>query len=259
MSLATPKSYSQPKRNGRKHGLIPEVNQLSEDALIGTYLVDSVAEELQFVGAKDKSIAEFVTTVRKKLNFAASISTFHAKNYYINEPRRLLKTRRLFSDLKKIKTLIERNKNLDRMDVVLSTRLLSYKKRSWKEEPDEIDNVVTALHRAGDTISELIASRKPEGRGGNHDPFTRNFIYEVSEFWEQAFLWVSEWSDEGRLFIRLLTAAWQDFRLPTRDERGQLLEDWLTDRVRKQFPEGICGVRQSLREHFLWKLERTFD
>ena len=58
---------------------------------------------------------------------------------------------------------------------------------------------------------------------------------------------------EGRLFLRLLVAAWRDFNFPTRERDGQRLEDWLTDRVRKQFPKGICRTRLSLQDEGLYR------
>ncbi len=143
MPRASTKSYFRSKRSERKRNLIPEVSPLLEDAPLGTYLVDSVAEKLHSVEARDESAREFTAIVRHALYFAASISRIHAENYYVNEPRRLLKTRRLFSDFMKIKSLIERNKGFDKTDVILSTKLLPSKKPYVKGEPDEFDKLMT--------------------------------------------------------------------------------------------------------------------
>jgi len=263
MSRATVKSQSSSKGKRRaqrqKRAPIPDVTWLSEGAPIGSYFVDRVAEELFAAGARGGSAIEMVGILRQKISFAASISTVTANNHFINGPRRLLKTRRLFRDIRKIKKFIERNSNLDRTDVVLSTKLLPSKKRYLKDQPDEIDKLTTAMHSASEAINELLISRKPQGNPGNYDPFTRGFIYEVSEFWQETFLWVEGWPDESRLFIRLLVAAWRDFKLPTKDVRGQRLEDWLTDRVRKQFSKGIYGVRESYHEQVSYRLGVSSD
>jgi hypothetical protein len=106
-------------------------------------------------------------------------------------------------------------------------------------------------------MADLIAvflgrRRKPQGKPGHHDPFTRAFIDEVFDLWSKCY-WTEGSADENRLFSRLLVAAWRDVNFPTREEDGQSLVEWLADRVRKQFSDGICRTRMSVQSEMLYR------
>ena len=243
----------QQARRPKKQSSIPEVTWLFEDAPIGTYLVDSVAEELFAAGAKGNSAIEFVKTLRHEISLAARLAAVTAENHFVNEPRWRHLTKRLFSDLKKVQKLIDRNANLNRETIFLSTkRMYGGRPLPPPDQPDEIDNLMVAMQHTGDLIKDFLSARKLQGNPGNYDPLTRGFIYEVFEVWRKV-LWVEGSAGEGRLFLRLLVAAWRDFNFPTRERDGQRLEDWLTDRVRKQFPKGICSTRLSLQDEGLYR------
>jgi hypothetical protein len=231
-------------RRSKKQISIPEVTWLSEDAPIGTYFIDSVAEELFVAGAKGESLIEFVRTLRHKMSLAASFAVMTAENHFFNEPRWRALTKRLFGDLAKIQKLIDRNANLDRMIIFLTTKRNRGRPPPPRDEPDEIDNLLAALQRMRDVTKDFFSTRTLQGRPGNYDPLTRGFIYEVFEVWREV-LWVAGSNEEDHLFLRLLVAAWRDFEFPTREQHGQRLGDWLTDRLRKQFPQGICTARLS--------------
>jgi hypothetical protein len=55
-------------------------------------------------------------------------------------------------------------------------------------------------------------------------------------------------NNEAQVFNKLLAAAWRDTRFPTEEEDGRRLEEWLADRVRKRFLEGIHNSRVSQQE-----------
>jgi hypothetical protein len=243
----------QQARRPKKQSSIPEVTWLFEDAPIGTYLVDSVAEELFAAGAKGNSAIEFVKTLRHEISLAARLAAVTAENHFVNEPRWRHLTKRLFSDLKKVQKLIDRNANLNRETIFLSTkRMYGGHPLPPPDQPDEIDNLLAAMQRTRDLIKDFLSTRKLQGHPGNYDPLTRGFIYEVFEVWQQV-LWVEGSAGEGRLFLRLLVAAWRDFDFPTRERDGQRLEDWLTDRMRKQFSEGICSTRLRFQDEGMYR------
>src|SRR5262249_19531591 len=78
---------------------------------------------------------------------------------------------------------------------------------------------------------------------GNYDWLTRCFIDEVFELWCR-YVRV-DLNNEARVFNKLLAAAWRDVRFPTEEEDGRCLEEWLADRVRKHFSDGIHNSRVS--------------
>jgi hypothetical protein len=58
---------------------------------------------------------------------------------------------------------------------------------------------------------------------------------------------------KSRIFIRLIAAAWHDVGFPTMAEDGRCLEDWLADRVRKQFPKGFP------RNFLVYKISKAME
>ena len=96
------------------------------------------------------------------------------------------------------------------------------------------------------------------GRPGNRDPLTQQFIDEVFYDW-CTHLSVEGRTDEDKLFVRYLSAAWRDIRFPTKEHQGQPLESWLGDRVRKRFRKGVCAARlqhQDVELYDAWAYDR---
>ena len=86
--------------------------------------------------------------------------------------------------------------------------------------------------------------------GGNYDWLTSYFIDEFFELWCR-YVRV-DLNNEAQVFNKLLAAAWRDVEFPTREQDGQSLEDWLADRVRKHFSDGVCNKRREQQELNLW-------
>jgi hypothetical protein len=254
-------SSSRRRRHSLEHELPPHIKWLSDDAPLGAYLVDTVAQELFAVADKSTSPLEtlphlalepfiqegpsshdsptaLAKLIRQRISFSANYSVMAARNYFINNPRDLLLTKRFFTDLSKIQVLIQRNKSLDPLAVSLSTT---------QTETAQVEHLQSALQLVSKLIGEVGLRYKPERKPGNHDPFTRQFIDEIFELWCDH-VWVESLLPENRLFVRLMAVAWLDLRLPTKDYKGVRLEDWLSDRVRKRFPNGIHSSRLSRQE-----------
>ena len=129
-------SSSRRRRHSLEHELPPYIKWLSDDAPLGAYLVDTVAQELFAVADKGKSPLEtlshlevepyiqhlhsshdsptaFARLIRQRISFSANYSVMVARNYFVNNPRHLHLTKRFFADLSKIEVLIQRNKSLD--------------------------------------------------------------------------------------------------------------------------------------------------
>jgi hypothetical protein len=234
----------------RKHAAI-ETKLLYDDAPIGRYLVDEVAHELFLSGRvaiSDES--ELVKLVREKRWFAAGYSLMTARNQFFNIPEGRRKTKRFFADLQVIRSRIDRNRDLDRIELFFASTNGRFGPplRQRLGGKDEIDHLLTALQDAGDAVGDFLKryKRKPE-RGGNSDELTRTFIDEIFEFWCDHYTAEAS-SDESRLFMRLLCAAWRDVGFPIEDKDGRRLEDWLADRVRKQFRDGVQNTRLSRQE-----------
>jgi hypothetical protein len=226
-----------------------EATTLLEDLPIGTYRVDTVAQELISAGASVLfSHPEFVRGLRAEMNEVARFAMANAKEHFIRYPKLLRETKRLYQDLPKIKRLLQRNEDLGCLHLYLTTLRTDFIRRPrLRDQPDEVYNLVTALWRASKTITVFQNNFKPRVKPGNHDPLTRGFIDALSKFWARRH-WREQLANEEQLFMRLLVAAWRDFELPTKDQSGGSLEEWLADRVRKQFPDGIrnaCSKRQA--------------
>jgi hypothetical protein len=255
--------------------LPPHIKYLSEDAPLGAYLVDTVAQEFfavadngtyppletwshlevepfkQHVPSFLYSPTAFARLIRQRICFSAHYSVMVTRNYFVNNPRDLDLTKSFFSDLSKIQLLIDQNKSFDPRALFPSIKLVQ-PSRSQMGGIVQIENLQSALQHVSKLIGDLLRY-KPQGKPGHHDPFTRAFIDEIFELWCDH-VWVEPWPHENRLFIRLIAAAWLDLRLPTQDHTGVRLEDWLNDRVRKQFSDGIHSSRLSRQDNILFRL-----
>src|SRR5262245_6477474 len=92
------------------HDLTPHIKWLSEDAPLGAYLVDNVAQELfvfmdkgtfpletlshlevepfiQHIPAFLGSPTAFARLIRQRISFSANYSLMVARNYFVNNPR----------------------------------------------------------------------------------------------------------------------------------------------------------------------------
>jgi hypothetical protein len=107
--------------------------------------------------------------------------------------------------------------------------------------------VHTALQIAAKAIEDYQERYVPyANEGGNYDWLTRYFIDEFFELWCRYVR--CELNNEAQVFNKLLAAAWRDVELPTREKDGQRLEDWLADRVRKHFSDGVVSSRRNRQE-----------
>jgi hypothetical protein len=248
------------KTNGKrrvpkeKRRAIVGIKELSLDAPARNYCVDIVAEELFAKSETAGWLSAFVREIREGIN-AAAISALEIDRDRLRHPQRFFRTKRFFEDVKLIQKLIERNKNVDRTDLLLTTRHFlnkDYPLQFPKVPHHEIDDLIASLPRMADAIAVFLGRRKPRGKPGHHDPLTRAFIDEVFDLWSKRY-WAEESADENGLFSRLLVAAWRDVNLPTREEDGQSLKERLADRVRKQFPDGICRTRMGVQSEMLYR------
>ncbi|HZL70396.1 MAG TPA: hypothetical protein VFC29_24045 [Candidatus Limnocylindrales bacterium] len=218
-----------------------EPNWLTTDAPIGKYLVDGVAQELLKSGmtaaGADENI-KFVERMRREISKAAEYSMLWARAHLVRGPERLRKAKRFFEDLRQIQFLINRNVDVTPWDLLYATKMT--------ESMSEDEFLLDTLQDTGGLIEDCLEGRKPVGEGGNYDWLTHLFIQNIFDLWCR-YISVEVFPDENRHFIRLIAAAWQDVGLPTEEDR-RCLEDWLADRVRKQFHEGIHSARVSCEE-----------
>jgi hypothetical protein len=250
-----PISVSKPRERPRTRKAVT----LSDNAPFGTFLVDLRAEELRTAGGSRASQVEFVKSIRQKITCAAQLAIAADADHRVLGPGRLFLTKRLFRDLSKVRSLIERNRSSSAQDVLDSTKRIRPRSRPLlvdERETDEIRRLQTALECASEAITTFQTMYEPQGTPGNHDPLTRTFIENVFELWIEH-RWSEESPDEPRCFIGFLAAAWGDVQFPTKDHEGQPLEEWLTDRVRKQFPDGVGRSRISRQSLILY--ERFFS
>ena len=105
---------------------------------------------------------------------------------------------------------------------------------------------MTALRQALDKIQHYLKSYRIHNESGNYDWLTRCFIEEVFELWCRYVR--CDLNNEAQVFNKLLAAAWRDVGFPTREEAGQCVEEWLADRVRKAFSDGVCIARRNNQE-----------
>jgi hypothetical protein len=235
----------------------PELS-LDVDAASGTYGVDEIAVEFykMRVFLEREPFELSLKKLRRAVDFAGCHSLGLSQAELLRAPERHRLTKRLFDDVKTISHLIERNKNLDPLDFMLSVKYIHLRAGSCA---DRSSSLLTKLRDVRAEIEGFLADYgSKDGRGGNRDPLSYNFMSEMLRVWrdfadippEQAAAeraYVESLRDvpemfrsEYRPFARLLAAAWRDLEFPLLDHRNvsrEPLEDWFTDRVRKQFPD----------------------
>jgi hypothetical protein len=211
--------------------------ELQDDAPLGTYRIDSVAEELFALGAAfENNETEFVKQIRRDTGNAAQTSVISAREYLAGRPRKSHLTEGFFEDLHSIRSRIEQNKRLNHADFLISKVTRSGRPVRHR---DVIEHLAWVLQLASYAIKIYTENYKPlSGKGGNYDWLTRTFIDGLVEFW-CSYVRTERVGTKSRIFIRLIAAAWHDVGFPTMAEDGRCLEDWLADRVRKQFPKGF--------------------
>ena len=244
----------QPKKRGRhrekrRNAAKIDPRFLNDGAPNRTYHVDEVATELFlsgfFVGLGENDLLKLI---RNHINFTAQYALMAAGNQHVRQPKRRRLIKRLFEDLRVIQARIERNKDLDPIDVALATTIrISYSPPRQKQPVDEIDGLLAALKEAGERIDDFFDRRDPARGGGNRDNLTGTFIDEIFEFWCQHCKG-EIFRNESALFLRFLVAAWRDSGFPEGDAAGQRLEERLTDRVRKSIKAGVSQTRVERQE-----------
>lgn len=222
---------------------------LAKDAPYGEYIVDSLAMEL-FLRNAGLSTSygedEFVRLVREDVSLAAHYALMSARIHLVQRPEKKPQIKRLFDDLPQILFLLDRNKDLDPTD------LLVYTIPNPLMRPDH-ERLLSVLQRDENEIRHYLASCRVRSEGGNKDRLTGQFIDEIFELWCRCVR--VDLYDETQVFNKLLVAAWRDVGFPTEEQDGRCLKEWLKERVRKHFSDGVCNARIERQELNLW-LER---
>ena len=219
---------------------------LASEAPYGEYRVDFVAMELflRCSGLSHYGEDEFVRLFREDVSIAGAFVANFTRIRLVWRPEKLHLTNRFFDDLRAIQSRIKRNKGLSKDELLVSINRTSMAKRRSIEGAD----VHTALQIAAKAIEDYQERYVPyANEGGNYDWLTRYFIDEFFELWCRYVR--CELNNEAQVFNKLLAAAWRDVELPTREKDGQRLEDWLADRVRKHFSDGVVSSRRNRQEH----------
>jgi hypothetical protein len=235
-------------RKNRLKMLEAKPHWLASDAPYGEYLVDTVAMELflRCAGLSTYGEDEFVRLFRQDVSIAASFAPMFARIRLLWRPDKLHLTNRFFDYLRAVQSSIKRNEGLSEDEILVSINPISMGK--WRST--NATDLQIALRVAEKAIDDYLESYVPYPNvGGNYDWLTRNFIDECFELWCR-YVQV-ELNNEAQVFNKLLAAAWRDVGFPTRERAGQRLEDWLADRVRKHFHDGICNARREQQER-IW-------
>jgi hypothetical protein len=250
-----PKTANPRAARGRRRGthrekrlkmLEAKPHWLTSEAPVGEYLVDAVALELFFRGASasTRGEVEFVRLVREDVSLAAQFAAMSAKIHLRWRPEQLHLTRRLFEDVRHIQSRIRRNKGLSSLDPLTFSHSISIRKVR-----DGIEALQSSLRRTDVAIQNFLETSRTRSEPGNYDWLTRGFIDELFELWCR-YVRV-ELNNEAQVFNKLLAAAWRDVQFPTQEEDGRCLEDWLADRVRKRFSDGVCSSRRDAQSLLL--------
>jgi hypothetical protein len=193
-------------------------HRLASEAPVGEYRVDTVALELRGAALSTCGEDEFIRLFREDVSAAAAL----ARNLARDRPGWGPKKSHLTNRLSRIKRLL------------VSTNPISIHTRS-------------ALQLAAKAIEDDLESYLPNTkRGGNYDWLTRNFIDECFKLWCRHVQ--VELNKEAQVFNKFVTAAWRDVGFPTEWQDGRCLKEWLADRVRKHFHDGICNARREQQE-----------
>jgi hypothetical protein len=214
---------------------------LASEAPAGEYRVDAVALELFLRGAAVSNHGEdgFVRLVREEVSLAARYAVTSARIHLVRRPEKTRQTKRLFDDLRQILLRLNRNKDLNPTDLLIYTR------PNLLMRPDQ-KRLLSMLQLSENEFRHYLASYRVCSEGGNKDRLTGQFIDEIFELWCRCVL--VELNNEAQVFNKLLVAAWRDVRFPTQEQAGQRLEDWLADRVRKHFSDGVVSSRKDRQE-----------
>jgi hypothetical protein len=218
---------------------------LANDAPYGEYLVDIVAMELFLRGATLSTYGEdeFVRLFREDISAAASLARQFTRVRLIWRPEKLHLTNRFFDDLRAIRSRIKQNEGLHKDELLVSRKRISIRKLRSQDATD----LQTALRLAAKAIEDYLESYLPDTkRGGNYDWLTHYFIDECFELWCR-YVQV-ELNNEAQVFNKFVAAAWRDVGFSTEEPDGRCLEEWLADRVRKHFVDGVCNARRERQE-----------
>jgi hypothetical protein len=218
---------------------------LANNAPLGEYLVDFVAMELflRCSGPSHYSEDEFVRLFREDVSIAASLATMFTRVRLVWRPEKLHLTNRFFDDIRDIHSLIKRNEGLSKDETLDSLNPISIGK--WRSvNKTDLQIVLRVAAKAIEDYLESYVSHTNEG--GNYDWPTRYFIDEFFELWCRYVR--CDLNNEAQVFNKLLAAAWRDVKFPTREQDGQCLEEWLADRVRKHFRDGVCSSRSDRQQ-----------
>jgi hypothetical protein len=218
---------------------------LANDAPYGEYLVDTVALELFLRGAALSTYGEdeFVRLVREGVSRAASLAKMFTRLRLHWRPEKSLLTRRLFEDVQYIQSRIRRNEGLDPGDIRTFLKPISIRK---VRDQDVVEALWSSMLDLDGAIRDFLKTYRPHSQGGNYDWLTRNFIDECFELWCR-YVQV-ELNNEAQVFNKFVAAAWRDVGFPTEEPDGRCLEEWLADRVRKDFPEKTPKARKERQE-----------
>jgi hypothetical protein len=219
---------------------------LASEAPVGEYRVDAVALELFLRGASVSNHGEdgFVRLVREDVSLAARYAVTSAWIHLDRRPEKTRQTKRLFDDLLQILLRLNRNKDLNPTDLLIYTE----PKLRTLMRPDQ-KRLLSVLQLSENEIRRYLASYRVSSKGGNKDRLTAQFIDEIFELWCRCVR--VDLYDEAQVFNKLLAAAWRDVQFPTQEEDGRCLEDWLADRVRKRFSDGVCSSRRDAQSLLL--------
>ena len=233
-------------RENRLKMLEAKPHRLANNAPYGKYLVDTVAMELFLRGLRGAAVSsgrKVVRLVRENVSVAAHFAAMRAKIHLRWRPEKSHLTNRFFEDLHHIQSRIRRNEGLTSLDLQTSLRISIPRVSA--------ETLQSSLRLADIAIRDYLESyRLCSSKGGNYDWQTRCFIDELFELWCRCVR--VDLYDETQVFNKLLAAAWRDVGFPTEEQGGRCLEEWLADRVRKHFVDGVCNARRERQELHLW-------
>jgi hypothetical protein len=218
---------------------------LATNAPYGKYLVDTVAMELFLRGLRGAAVSgrKVVRLVRENVSVAAHFAAMRAKIHLRWRPEKSHLTNSFFEDLHHIQSRIRRNEGLTSSDLQTSLRISIPRVSA--------ETLLSSLRLVDIAIRDYLESyRLSSGECGNYDWQTRCFIDELFELWCRCVR--VDLYDERQVFNKLLAAAWRDVGFPTEEQDGRCLEEWLADRVRKHFVDGVCNARRERQELNIW-------
>jgi hypothetical protein len=220
--------------------------ELFLDAPIGKYLIDEIAlkfrESVRDPARLDTS--KLLERLRERVSMAARAAVLWARWHVVWLPEAQRRTKRFLDDLSLIQFLIKRIENLKPSELMFSTEVTSRKYRGGSFLK-RFTRLRKSLSDADMEIRTYLRIYKLMKRGGNHDRFTRFFILELLETWRST-LNGKVVNDEYDRFEEFVWAAWQDVQLSTIYPDGRSVREWLADRLRKQFPNGLPKSRKAL-------------